>query len=335
MHSSDTVQRKGKNRFLLAAISLAVLLATFFGFLSHRQPSYQNRTVNSWLKQVYDTKRSQPEALDALNKMGADAVPPLIEALAKTDSSVDRLYRRIYIQMPAGIRRVLPMPVEADTLRCAAQGALLNNKHTREFMPELVRCLKEGNSKTRLYAAGVVADWIRAEDTFCIPTLIEVLNDRDAQVRDYAAHALSTFGPTAKAATPALEERLTDTSAQVRITAAMALSAIDAHTATRTIPVLKEAMTNGDSRIRHWAAVYLSNIDPVDRGTIPVFISSLTNQDRGIRISAAYSLLRYGPGPEAKDAAPGLVEALNDSDAEVRKAARMALERIAAHGQDH
>jgi HEAT repeat protein len=73
-----------------------------------------------------------------------------------------------------------------------------------------------------------------------------------------------------------------------------------------------------------------------------VFISSLTNQERGIRISAAYSLMRYGP--EAKDAAPGLVDALNDSDAEVRKAARMALEKIAeaeatpagtAHGQDH
>jgi HEAT repeat protein len=83
-------------------------------------------------------------------------------------------------------------------------------------------------------------------------------------------------------------------------------------------------------------------IDPGDRGTIPAFISSLTNQDRDIRISAAYSLLRYGP--EAKGAAPSLANALNDSDAEVRRAARRALEKIdpeaaakaeGAHGQDH
>jgi len=60
-------------------------------------------------------------------------------------------------------------------------------------------------------------------------------------------------------------------------------------------------------------------------------------------MSAAYSLLRYGP--EAKGAAPSLVNALNDSDAEVRKAARRALETIdpeaetkpagTDHGQDH
>src|SRR5437867_13326508 len=139
MHSSDTVQRKGKNRFLLAAISLAVLLATFFGFLSHRQPSYQNRTVNSWLKQVYDTKRSQPEALDALNKMGADAVPPLSEALAKTDSRVDRLCRRVHLQMPAGIRPFLPPPVVAHPVRCGGQWPPLPSLRVRAFRLPLVR----------------------------------------------------------------------------------------------------------------------------------------------------------------------------------------------------
>src|SRR5207249_3058539 len=183
----------------------------------------------------------------------------------------------------------------------------------------------------RLYAAGVVVHWIRVEDTFCIPTLIEVLNDRDAQVREYAAHALSRFGPAAKAAGPALEKRLNDSSVQVRTTAAMALSAIATNSATLTIPVLKEAIANGASRIRHWAAVYLSKFELTDHGTIPVFISSLTNQDRGIRISAAYSLLRYGP--EAKGAAPSLVSALNDSDAEVRKVARVALEKIDPEGE--
>ena len=175
--------------------------------------------------------------MNALRELGAKAVPVEINALARTDSLLDKWYQKVYPKLPLWLQRRLPTPINAETMHSAAELALLNNEHTREFMPELERCLKEGNSKVRLYAAGVVADCIRAEDTFCIPTLIEVLNDRDAQVRDYAAHALSRFGPTAKAAASALEKRLRDSSLQVRVTAAMALSAIDTNTATSTIPV--------------------------------------------------------------------------------------------------
>ena len=319
-----------------------MVVATFFVVLSNRQPTYRGRTVNSWLEEIFDAKGNQGKAMNALRELGAKAVPVQIEALTRTDSPLDKWYQSVYPKLPLWLQRRLPTPINAETMHSAAELALLNNEHTREFMPELERCLKEGNSKVRLYAAGVVADCIRAEDTFCIPTLIEVLNDRDARVRDYAAHALSRFGPAAKAAAPALEKGLKDSEAQVRITAAMALSAMDTNTATLTIPVLKEAITSGDPRTRHWAAVYLGKIDPEDRGTIPVFTSSLTNENRDIRISAAYSLLRYGL--EAKGAAPALVNALHDPDADVRRAARRVLEKIdpeaavqagGAHGQDH
>jgi len=334
---------KRERRLTIAAIALAMMVAMFFVVLSMRQPTYQGRTVNSWLEQVFAAKGNQRQAIEALRELGSKAVPIEINALARTDSSLDKGYQSIYPKLPLWLQRRLPMPVNAEPMRSAAELALLNNQHTREFMPELVRCLKKGNSEARLHAALVVSHWIRADDTFCIPTLIEVLNDREAHVREYAANALSRFGPAAKAAAPALEKGLEDRSVQVRIADARALSAIDTNTATLTIPVLKEAIANGDPRTRHWAAVDLLKIDQTDRGTIPVFISSLTNQDRDIRSSAAYSLLRYGP--EAKIAAPGLVNALNDSDAQVRKAARMALEKIdpeaaakaggTAHGQDH
>jgi hypothetical protein len=348
MHSSDTVQPKGKSRLMLAVISFGVLLVTFFVVQSKRPPTYGGRTVNSWLEQIFDAQGNQGQAMDALRELGAKAVPFEIDALARTHSPLDKWYQSVYPKLPLWLRRHLPRPIKGETMhgeamRSAAELALLNNEHTREFMPDLVRCLKEGNSKVRLYAAPVVIHWIRAEDTLCIPTLIEVLNDPDAQVRDYAAYALSRFGTDAKAAAPALEEGLKDSSVQVRVTAAMALSAIDSNTVTMTIPVLKEAITNGDPRTRYSAAIYLRNMDLGDRATIPVFVSSLTNQDRDIRIASAYSLLRYGS--EAKDAAPSLVNALNDSDAEVRRAARRALEKIdpqaeataggTAHGQDH
>jgi HEAT repeat protein len=336
-----------ERRLTIAVAALAMMVAMFFVALSKRQPTYQGRTVNSWLEQVFNAKGNQSQAIDALRELGAKAVPVEIDALARTLSPLDKWYQSVYPKLPLRLRRHLPTPVKGETMhaatiRSAAELALINNEHTREFLPELVRCLKEGNSEVRLYAAPVVTHWIRAEDTFCIPTLIEVLNDGDARVRDYGAHALSRFGPAAKAASPALEKGLKDSETQVRITAAMALSAIDTNTTTLAIPVLKEAIANGDPRTRHWAAVYLRNLNLGDRETIPVFISSLTSQDRDIRISAAYSLLRYGP--EAKGATPALVSALNESDAEVRRGVRRALEKIdpeaaakaeGAHGQDH
>ena len=161
---------KRNGRLTITVIALAMVVATLFVVLSKRQPTYQGRTVNSWLEQVFDTKGNQRQAIDALRELGAKAVPIEIDALARTDSPLDKWYQSVYPKLPL----------------------------------------------------------------------------------------------------------------------------------------------------------------------------SLTNQNRDIRSSAAYALLRYGPA--AKGAAPGLVNALNDSDAQVRKAARVALEKIdpeaeakggGAHGQDH
>ena len=161
---------KRKGRLTIAVIALAMVVATFFVVLSKRQPTYRGRTVSSWLEQLFNAKGNQSQAIDALRELGAKAVPVEIEALARTDSPLDKWYQSVYPKLPL----------------------------------------------------------------------------------------------------------------------------------------------------------------------------SLTNQNRDIRSSAAYALLRYGPA--AKGAAPGLVNALNDSDAQVRKAARVALEKIdpeaeakggGAHGQDH
>jgi hypothetical protein len=55
-------------------------------------------------------------------------------------------------------------------------------------------------------------------------------------------------------------------------------------------------------------------------------IYNLRNEDAGIRESAAGWLGAIGP--DAKDAVPGLKQALEDPDAEVREAAAAALEKI-------
>ena len=318
-----------RGRIIATCISVAVagaLLATFA--LQNRGPLNRGRTVNSWLRQVFDPSRSQGEALQALREMGAQAVPFEIRALTQSDSALFRWYQGVYRKLP--FRKCLPQPVAAETIRSAAGLALLNNPHTAEFIHDVMPALKHEDPKVRSSASGILLNQIRAKDTFCIPVLIEALNDPQPSVRRNMALVLARFGPAAKAAVPALEKGLNADLVQLRIDCARALSVIDTNTASVTKPVLKEALGDSDPRIRHWAAVYLSHIDVEDQQVVPVFIDSLTNSDTGIRMSAAYSLMPFGS--KANSAVPGLIRALSDPEASVREAARAALKRIDPEG---
>ena len=308
----------------ISFVGAVAVAAAWFLFVRGGEPTYRGRTVTSWLGQVFDTRRNQAEALQALRQLGAQAVPFEISALTRTNSALERWYQSVYHSLP--LRKYLPTPVAPETIRSAAELALLNNQHVGEFIPDIVRLLQHEDPSVRARASGILVNHIRARDTFCIPLLIEALNSPQPNVRRNLVLALTKFGPAAKAAVPALEQGLKADLAQIRIDCARALGAIDANTATVTKPVLKEAMGDGDPRIRHWASVYLSGIDAEDQEVMPVFIGSLTNSDPGIRMSAAYSLVRFGS--KAKTAVPGLIVALTDPEASVRRAARAALEKI-------
>ena len=109
-----------RGRIIATCISVAVagaLLATFA--LQNRGPLNRGRTVNSWLRQVFDPSRSQGEALQALREMGAQAVPFEIRALTRSDSALSRWYQGVYRKLP--FRKYLPEPVAAETIRSAAK----------------------------------------------------------------------------------------------------------------------------------------------------------------------------------------------------------------------
>jgi HEAT repeat protein len=62
-----------------------------------------------------------------------------------------------------------------------------------------------------------------------IPTLIQMLDDKDVECRRAAAGALGTFGPLAHDAIPALNHALSDPDKDVSLIAADALKAIQQH----------------------------------------------------------------------------------------------------------
>jgi HEAT repeat protein len=92
-----------------------------------------------------------------------------------------------------------------------------------------------------------------------IPTLTELLSDKEVSVRQAAALAIRNIGPVATAATPALTKSLTDENEAVRTLAAFALGRIGLDAAP-AIPTLTELLNDKEGSVRQAAAWALGEI---------------------------------------------------------------------------
>jgi HEAT repeat protein len=82
--------------------------------------------------------------------------------------------------------------------------------------------LNDVNEAVRLMAAAAVGEC----GPQAVPALVEMLKNKDALIRYWAAKGLGKIGPEARSAAPALTEALGDPSESVQINAAYALWAI-------------------------------------------------------------------------------------------------------------
>lgn len=121
---------------------------------------------------------------------------------------------------------------------------------------------------------------------------IEMLNEPDPNTKYSAIQAIGEIGPQAKEAIPVLVKTIRET-------------------------------RNRDKRI-----LYACNKALLGMGkeVVPHMISLLKDDDWEMRRGSAWVLGKVGP--DAKDAVPGLTEALNDPNAAVRMKAAEALEKI-------
>jgi HEAT repeat protein len=139
-------------------------------------------------------------------------------------------------------------------------------------------------------------------------------------------HRLAQMGPSASNAVPAVSNLCSDPNIDVRQDAAWALWKITSQTNTAA-PVLESFLSQSqDAERRHVAAYHLL----VMGDSAPIFVTtlgnSLTNSQAGDRATVCTFLGRIGP--PAATAIPALRKALQDSDAEVRRRAEVALSRI-------
>ncbi|MCI0343396.1 MAG: HEAT repeat domain-containing protein [Planctomycetales bacterium] len=138
-------------------------------------------------------------------------------------------------------------------------------------------------------------------------------------MRAAAAETLGAISPVIGGTLPALDAALGDPDPDVRDAAGRALAAIGSE----GLAILARALSHPNDRVFDAAARAVAGAGAGAGGAVPALRAQLERWDRARQLVAARTLAAIGP-----DAIPGLVDALGDGNAEVRKAAVEGLVRL-------
>jgi HEAT repeat protein len=317
---------------LTAAVLAGGLIAYFALSQGTPEASYRGLSASDWLADFLSPRYDNPNpALEAFDKMGTNADPVLVAALAGRENPFVRLYRRYWDRMPAVIQRRWPYPDEPELLRMAAV-IVFQHSASNRIIPNLYPMLKKPDSGVRVAVLQAMTN--RIPDASQIPLLLLAGNDPDLAVRAEVWHRLSQMGASATNAAPAVLKLCADHNIDVRQEAAWALWKITRQT-NAAVPVLESVLSqNQDAGRRHLAAYHLLVMGDSAPFLVTTLINSLTNSQAGDRATVCSFLGQMGPPAAA--AIPALRKALQDPEAEVRRRAEVALTKIdPAHAATH
>jgi HEAT repeat protein len=266
-------------------------------------PTYEGKPLADWINDLNDPDYTvSGRAADVLVRVGADAVPVLLEARTSADI---RLHRRavaalIRIGAPAASGLVAALK---DGANHRAETALV--RLGPAATPALIDALKD--EKVSQDAARVLG-LMGARATDAVPALIELLKDRHAagSLRAAAAETLGLIGTPEGDIVAALLAALTEDKPEVRRGAAAALNWMGPP-ARSAAPALVAAVRDDDEKTAAAACQALARLG--DAGVAPALFAALRSK-RGVVADAALQAL-WQMGPNAKSIVPGLVSLLD------------------------
>jgi HEAT repeat protein len=173
---------------------------------------------------------------------------------------------------------------------------------------EVLRDTKN-NDNARDSAYGCLLLMDKEDSVLAVPTLIEVLKDKNRNIRSKAYHVLRCQGPGAKDAKEALLLSIKEGIATDRVYAAAALFAIDPE-AKDPVPVFIEALKDKDDDARMRAAVELGHLRSKAKDAALILAETVNDPNPYVQLSAINALQSLGPA--AKAAVPTLKAILKD-----------------------
>jgi HEAT repeat protein len=152
--------------------------------------------------------------------------------------------------------------------------------------------------------------------------------DKEKEVRLWAAKALLKCGPGAASASAALGAALRDEESDVAQVAADALARLGPGAA----PLLAEALRDPRCKVRRAVACCLGDLGPRARLAIPALLEALKDDRPGLVVDAAGALVRMDRPTAVRSAVPALVGLLGDDGEPSRQ--RNAMHLLGEIGAD-
>jgi HEAT repeat protein/outer membrane protein assembly factor BamB len=206
-------------------------------------------------------------AFEVIRRIGAGALPLLIELLGWEEMSIAREAVSVLIDLAPDTETAQPALVRAlnsedlALARDAARALGALGGRASPSVPPLVQALSHSDPIVRLYTAEALAS-IGPDAAAATPDLAKALRDPSPGVRWAACEALAAIGPHAAAAVPELLEALKDEFLYVRICAASALGSLGSGT-DAVLAALKAAAIDPAMRTEaEWALHQITRATP-------------------------------------------------------------------------
>ena len=288
-------------------------------------------------------------AAKELIKLGADSVPPLIDALQTQDLSLLLYYQQILARIPSATLALTKTLATAHPIIRARVVEIFSLSKDKTAIPALIDAIKGEYFTVRSRAAFALGN---IGDAQVIPDLMPLLKDREAEVRAAACIALgkfrdpSTFDEIANillddlkievrqaaalalgntkhpAAIPFLMEALRDSFwwFEREQAAADLLTAIEKMGPAVVDPLL-EALGDKEGTVRKFSAIVLGNLrDPRAIEDLSMMLYDLHTE---VGKAASDALAKFGP--QAVDI---LIESIHHPESGIRENAVIALGKI-------
>ena len=228
-----------------------------------------------------DVRQSGMRTAYALSRIGATAVPPLIQALGETD----------------------------DSLRAGAAHALGGiGPAAHDAIPALIKNLANNQD----YVRDETAQALGLIGSDAGPALVAALQDSEARRRAGAATALAQMDPPFRDGAKEIEQTASkenDPAVRAALLAALPRSGVAPD---HCVALLLPAVTGEDENLRHAALNALLGASAMRPVAVPKLAALLKDKNPAVREHAARALGRIGPG--AAEALPALLEAARAAD---------------------
>jgi len=332
---------KLKAAIIVALTGLAAAVLSWS--LVYSEAHYQGRPTSYWVKKARAGDSSQT-TITALESLGPEAVLPLLKAVVRKDSRLEKPCARIYWSLPTLVQKFLPQPQAAQQVRDDCYSILnrlsVKGPNAKLLVPELMKLVGTDNGRpsgifvdanthhalphgilVRALGADMLAD-IGSDAVAAVPVLIERLRvprSRQDHFYDRIPRALGYIGPAAKEAIPALKELLQIEDVTTALWAGEALWKIDPAQGGFVEPILEKGLrqTNAFTRVKaarvHW------KIKRDAPSVLPVLIQLLGEKENLWMVDTMRALGEIGL--EAKEAIPALKDKLDDPDLTIRNVA--------------